>query len=102
MWVISGKSYTDDEAVSSGVLTAQQIQVYNALAKAAERMGQLAYYSTRKLTGGFFLRYGKMHFTPTQEHRDVVDAMPLVLSGKMTPEQGMALLHQYEVFNQRF
>lgn len=105
MWIINNKSYTDEEAISCGILTSLQIQVYNALKIAAERMGQFgkdSYYKKHKLTGGFSLSYGKLHFTPTQEHKDVVDAMPKVLSGAMSPEEGMALLHQYDVFQQRF
>lgn len=105
MWVIQGISYTDDEATAAGLLTRQQMQVYDALQIAAERMGTNAYYAKRKQAGGYSLggkRPGKLHFIPTQEHRDVVDAMPKVLSGKMSPEAGMALLHQYEVFQQRF
>lgn len=91
-WIISGKDYTDEEAIDAGLLTRQQMQAYDALSVAAERIGR-----NTPLT----IRRGKPHFTPTQAHIDVIKAMGDVLSGAITPEEAMALLWEYDVMKQR-
>lgn len=79
--------------------TTAQEQAYNALKIAAEKMGKIA-YAKDKAAGKTKKR--NYRFTPTQEHQDIISAMPKVLSGEITPEEAMAMLHQYDVFNQRF
>lgn len=66
-------------------------QAYNALRVAAERIGQNNYRSGL---------YKKKGYRITQEHQDVLQAMSDVLSGKITPENAMALLHEYDVLKQ--
>lgn len=41
-------------------------------------------------------------YTITPEHRELVEALPALLSGKITPEEAMALLHGYDTMKQRF
>ncbi len=64
-----------------------RIRAHDALQKAAERMQRSM--------------HGKKSATCTPEHREVVATMSLVLSGKVTPEQAMSLLWQYDVLQQR-
>ena len=95
MWVISGKSYTDQEAIDAGLLTRQQMKAHRALSAAAERIGANA------SPGQFTADRGRKHFTPSKAHLDVVTAMTDVLSGKITHEQAMALLWEYDVMKAR-
>lgn len=70
---------------------------YQALRIAAERIGagnwtaQLAAHRGR----------GLPRFAVTAAHRAVVDAMPAVLAGRMTPEAAMALLWTHDVMRER-
>ena len=41
------------------------------------------------------------HFIVTKEHQSICDAMPLVLSGEMTPEDVYFLINSYDVSKQR-
>jgi hypothetical protein len=68
---------------------------YRALSFAAERMGKSGY------AAHCASRHNKLPFRPSSEHQEVMAAMPMVLSGTMSPEEAFALLHQYDVFNQR-
>jgi hypothetical protein len=88
-WIISGKDYTDQEAIDARLLTSQQIHAYNALSVAAERIGRNT------------PRTSKRHFTPTPAHIDVINAMRDVLSGKITPEEAMGVLWEYDVMKER-
>jgi len=79
----------------------QQEQTYNALQKAAERIGlnnyakqQRAWLKNRKSVKTF-------RFVVTDGHQRVIDAMSKVLSGKITPEEAMGILHEYEVLKER-
>lgn len=84
-----GKRYSD-----------AQLRAYRALQKAGERIGLNNYRS-----GRYKIRY--RHgvpiggYTITPEHQEIVDAMPKVLSGEITPEEAMALLWQYDTMRQR-
>lgn len=82
--------------------------VYKALQIAAERIGRNGYQAElerRKMTPYQALRWqlknGRSIYTPTGEHCAVVEAMPKVLSGELTPEEAMGLLWQYDVMKQR-
>lgn len=88
--------------------TPQQLQAYNALKIAAERMGRNGYaaeVARRGFTSAQALAWIQRHkrslYIPTGEHCAVVEAMSKVLSGEMSPEEAMALLHQYDVMKQR-
>lgn len=69
--------------------TDSQLQAHRALLTAAERIGANNY---RKL--------GK-RFTVTVEHRAVIQASSDVLVGKISVNDAMALLHDYDVMEQR-
>ena len=76
-------------------------QAYNALRIAAERMG------ANNFSAGYaqHIKAGKAaktyRYAPTDAHRQVIEAMPRVLSGAMSPNDAMALLHEYDVFKER-
>lgn len=71
-----------------------QLRTYRALQTAANRIGSNNYRA------GLY-KPSRKGYSITAEHAAVVDAMPKVLSGELTPDQGMALLHDYDVMKQR-
>lgn len=71
-------------------------QVYRALSTAADRIGANNYRLQRASFSGRKFRF---HVTP--EHREIVEAMPKLLSGAMSPDEAMALLWQYDTMKQR-
>jgi hypothetical protein len=70
-------------------------QASRALEVASHRMGQSGYRAH------LASKHAKRPYTPTAEHDAVVKAMPALLSGEITPEEAMALLHTYDVKQQR-
>lgn len=70
-------------------------RAYKALRIAAERIGANNYragvYNPRQ-RGGYSI---------TDAHKDVIEAMRDVLSGAMSPNDAMALLHRSDVEQQR-
>jgi hypothetical protein len=89
-------------------MTTPQQAAYKALQIAAERIGRNGYQAEmerRKMTTAQALRWQLRNkrsiYTPTGEHCAVVEAMPKVLSGEITPEEAMGLLWQYDVMKQR-
>lgn len=80
-------------------LPADIVRTYNALHTAAQRINE-------NVTKALYKKYGDLNrvrmagklplYTPTQSHRDIVDAMPKVLDGRMTPEEAMGLLWEYD------
>lgn len=93
--------------------TSQQLQAYNALRIAAERMGANGYAAeVRKIQKrnprwsltdilNHQTRTKRSIYTPTGEHCAVIESMSKVLSGEIDPEEAMALLNQYDVMKQR-
>lgn len=81
-------------------VSAQVDQTCRALATAAQRMADNA---TKEL----YAKYGDLSrirnggYTPTQAHRDVVGAMPMLLAGELSCEEAMALLSSYDIMRQR-
>ena len=81
--------------------SAEQSRTYDALSIAAERIGwgnyqaQLAaHLKTRRARSTF-----KFHVS--EAHAAVIDAMPRVLSGAITPEEAMGLLHEHDVLTEK-
>lgn len=76
-------------------------QAYNALCIASERMGRNNYraglYRVKRNRRGQVVQ----GYTITPEHAAVVAAMPRVLSGELSPNDAMAMLHEYETEKQR-
>ncbi|MOA49437.1 hypothetical protein D3C78_1723180 [compost metagenome] len=81
--------------------TKAQEQAYNALQAAADRMGRNNYNSqyTAHIKAG--RSKNTFRYSVTGEHALVVEYMPKVLSGEVTPEEAYALLWNYDVKNQR-
>jgi hypothetical protein len=73
----------------------QIASAYRALSVAAEKMGKSGYKAHT------VSKYAKHPYTPSAEHAEIVKAMPALLSGQITPEEAMALLHQYDTLKQR-
>jgi hypothetical protein len=82
----SEREIPDDSAVA---------QAYRALDTAAHRMGRNGYAAHLKS------KRAKLPYTPTQEHRDLCDAMPRLLAGTLSPNDAMAMLHGYDTLKQR-
>jgi len=76
-------------------------QVYRALKIAAERMGRNNYEAQLRAHLKVGRKKSTFRFTVTKEHCEVVKTMPKVLSGEVSPEEAMALLHKYDVMMQR-
>lgn len=87
-------------------------RAYRALQVAAERIGANNYQTQarehlhkRGLTNAHPGVQGRalrtLRFTVTAEHREIVDAMPEVAAGRMSPEKAMGLLWQYDTMKQR-
>ncbi len=76
-------------------------QVHDALKIAAERIGANNY----KIQCAQYLKVHKslslFRFTVTPEHAELVKAMGDLYSDKITPEDAMALLWQYDTMKQR-
>lgn len=76
-------------------------QVYAALSKAADKMGARNYrkqMASHKKRGR---RASTFKFTVTPAHKKVVEAMPKVLTGKLTTNRAMAILHEHDVMDER-
>ena len=82
-------------------ITTTAEQAYRALSIAAEKIGANNY--ARQIAA--HRRAGRsprtFRFTVTDAHARVVETMPAVLAGKITPEHAMAVLHEYDVLNER-
>jgi hypothetical protein len=77
-----------------------QNRTYDALYKAAERIGSNNYKAGLYGNGKF--KPGKpISYRITQAHQDIIDAMPKVLSGEMSCEEAMALINSYDANKQR-
>lgn len=77
-------------------------EVYNALYKASEQIGAKNF--ERQMTA--WLKKGRRRhtfkFTVTYIHDKITKAMPEVMKGTMTTEDGMLLLHTHEAMEERF
>jgi len=74
---------------------------YNALRIAADRMGENNYRAGQRAHVKAGRRPTTYRYTPTPEHAAVVAAMPKLLAGELTPNDTMAMLHQYDTLHQR-
>jgi len=73
----------------------QIASAHRALSVAADKMGKSGYRAH------LASKYAKRPYAPSAEHEEIMAAMPLLLSGLITPEEAMALLHQYDTLKQR-
>lgn len=79
---------------------AQKERVWLALQHAAERIGRAEHAAGRyKVTR----RKGRavQGYTISEAHRRVIDTMNKLGADKITPEQAMAVLHEYDIFQAR-
>lgn len=89
--------------------TSTLAQVYNALQTAAQRIARnnaptyLRSAEMNRLPGirRTNQNAGRGAYTITPEHEKIVKAMPALLAGEITPEEAMAMLHEYDTFKQR-
>ncbi len=70
-------------------------RAYRALAHAADRMGKSGHRAHA------VSKYRKQPYTPTAEHSAIIKAMPALLAGEISPEEAMAMLHEYDTLKQR-
>lgn len=93
-----------------------RLQAYRALKTAAERMGKNGWEAERlrlkwtryeacqgiraydKVAHKY---YRRSIYTPTEQHCEIVEAMPKVLSGEITPDEAMNLLFRGDILNIR-
>lgn len=83
-----------------GTARDQKERVWLALQRAAERIGQAEHAAGRyKVTR----RKGRVvqGYSISEAHRRVIDTMDALGRDKITSEQAMAVLHEYEVFQAR-
>ena len=97
-WNIRNKEMEADPTRSR--MTARD-RVYKALGKAAERMAENNYKSQLAAHLKKGRKKSTFKFSVTPEHKEVVDAMPKVLSKEMTMDEAMSLLHQHTTSAQR-
>lgn len=76
-------------------------RAYRALSKAADRMGGNNYHAGLIAHVRAGRKASTYRYQPTDAHRLIVGAMPDVLAGKITPEEAMAYLHDYDVMRER-
>lgn len=78
----------------------QPIQVDEAVARAHDALMHAANKINANVTAALYKKHGDLRcmsaYYPSQSHRDIVDAMPKVLDGRMSPEEAMALLWEYD------
>lgn len=79
----------------------QQQAAYEALRIASERMGANNYGAQVRAHQEAGRKASTFRFTVTPEHDMVVKAMPLVLTGKLSADDAMSMLHEYDVLKQR-
>jgi hypothetical protein len=88
--------------MSNGVILGDAThRAYGALRIAAERIGMNNYsagYDAHIKAGRSKRTY---RYVPTPAHILVVEAMPKLAGGEITPEEAMALLHTHDVFKER-
>ena len=76
-------------------------QTYRALQTAAERIGMNNYraglYRVRRNHRGRVVEGYRI----TAEHAAIIEAMPKVLTGELSPNDAMAMLHEYKIEKQR-
>lgn len=77
------------------------LDAYRALFVAADRIGARN-YATGNGCHTKTVRGAKVKvYVPTAAHRSVVDAMPAVLAGGITPSDAMSLLWTWDVMTER-
>ena len=80
----------------SKCLTPAADRAYLALVRAAERIGLRNYLAQRRGKGK------RWRYQPTEAHRRVVEDAARVCGGRITPDEAMATLHEYDVMRERF
>lgn len=77
-------------------------EVYNALRNAADKIGTNNYRSQIQKHKNKGRAVSTFKFRVTPAHAQVIDAMPKVLSGVLSVECAMAILHEHDVMEERF
>lgn len=83
-------------------MTTSKQDVYNALYKASEQIGA----NNFKKQMAVWLKKGRRRhtfkFKVTDIHNEITEAMPKVMKGTISINDGMALLHTPEAMQERF
>ena len=82
--------------------TDKQLQVHRALMHASEKMGWNNYNQGLKNHVKCGRKTHTYRYIPTEEHERIIKATSDVLKGTITPDQAMAMLHEYDIFKQRY
>lgn len=93
--------YVDGRTMQEIQVTPQQDKAYQALKIAAEKMARNNYIEQTAKWLMTHKNLKKFRFIVTLEHEELVQAMPKILNGDITPEEAMSLLWQPETFRQR-
>lgn len=93
--------YVDGRTMQEIQISSQQDKAYQALKIAAEKMARNNYIEQTTKWLKTHKNLSNFRFIVTPEHEELVQAMPKVLSGDITPEEAMPLLWQYETLRQR-
>lgn len=80
----------------------QRMQVYRAMQHAAQQLG-LAQYTVQRQQ---HLKKGRspktFRYAVTDAHQQLVNGIHDLMNEKITPEQGMAMLHEHDINKERF
>jgi hypothetical protein len=84
----------------SGSARDQKERVWLAFQRAAERIGRAEHAAGRY---NITRRRGRVvrGYTISEAHQRVIDTMDALGSDKITPEQAMAVLHEYDILQAR-
>ncbi len=77
-------------------------RAYDALNHAASQVGSSNYRAGLYRTTYYGNGRVRTGYTITPEHRELIEAMPKVLSGEMGVDDAMALVTRYDIMVQRF
>lgn len=90
------------EEITSTTHETTKQDVYNALYKASKQIGANNF---KKQMAAWLKKGRRRHtfkFTVSDIHDEITKAMPKVIKGTMSINEGMALLHTPEAMNERF
>ena len=77
------------------------LRAYRALSVAADRIGANGYSRGLRAHLKAGRKTSTYRYAPTDAHLLIVEAMPRVLAGEITPDEAMSYLHNYDVLNER-
>lgn len=76
-------------------------RVYNALSIAASRIGANNYRKLCDAARAKGRKVKNVRYVPTDAHKRVIDTINAFMSGALSANDAMAVLHEYDVFKER-